>query len=132
MPTLVGSWEFTATPNSGAHAFAPSFEGLATFTSDGSVVETDTSVWPGASGHGIWQNGPIPGGYLFVRFTSLIAHFNGALHAKRTVTMTITVNSTGDGFDGSYGFEIVNTKGDVIATGSGDITGQLMKHPLLP
>ena len=32
-PTLVGAWEFTATPESGTYAPAPSVEGLATFTS---------------------------------------------------------------------------------------------------
>jgi len=131
-PTLVGSWEFTVMPTTNAHTAAVSIEGLATFTSDGTVVETDTSLWPSAHGQGIWQNGPIPGGYLFVRFTSLMANLNGALHTKRTVTMLITVNSTGDRFKGNYTFEVVNGKGDIIASGSGNVTGELMTHPLLP
>src|SRR5712692_1877641 len=40
-PTLVGSWEFTVMPTTNAHTAAVSIEGLATFTSDGTVVETD-------------------------------------------------------------------------------------------
>jgi hypothetical protein len=43
LPSLVGSWEFTATPDTAAASPAPSIDGLATFTSDGSVVETDTT-----------------------------------------------------------------------------------------
>jgi hypothetical protein len=54
-PTLVGAWEFTATPEPTTYATATSVEGLATFTSDGTVVETDTMSILGrvSSGHGI-------------------------------------------------------------------------------
>src|SRR5262245_43761487 len=69
-PTLVGSWEFTATPETTSNAAPATIEGLATFTSDGTAIETDTTEILGrvSPGHGIWQNGPIPRGYLFVRF----------------------------------------------------------------
>ena len=47
-PTLVGSWEFTATPETTSDASRPAIEGLATFTSDGTAIETDTTgIWGG-------------------------------------------------------------------------------------
>src|SRR5262249_17823570 len=97
-PTLVGAWQFTATPETTADTAPASIEGLATFTSDGTVTETDTTAIRGrvSPGHGIWQRGPIPGGYFFVRFMSLRPNPNGTLHSKRIVTMFLTLNSTGD------------------------------------
>jgi len=137
-PPLVGSWEFTVTPATPAAtpAAALSLEGLATFTSDGTVIETDTGelVILASPGHGIWQNGPIPppAGYQYVKFTSLIPNANGTLHSKRIVTMLITVNSAGTQFTGSWEYEVVNPKGTVLSTGSATVTGELMVHPLLP
>ena len=105
-PTLVGSWEFTETSETTSHASPPTIEGLATFTSDGTAIETDTTGILGrvSPGHGIWQNGPIPGGYLFVRFTSLVPNLNGTLHSKQILTMFLTLNSTGNEFSGPYDF----------------------------
>jgi hypothetical protein len=129
---LTGSWEFTLKPNS-----SPSGEsliaGLATFTSDGSVIETDTSeaglhLTPG---HGIWVPSPLVGRW-FIRFTNLVASPNGTLRAKRILAMTAELNSTGDQFSGGYSFGTVDTSGHVIATGAGTVAGQLMVHPFLP
>lgn len=139
--SLAGSWEFTLTPNTSATS-KPPIPGLATLTTDGSVIETDTSeVVPvpissgrlvsGTPGHGIWQPSPVFGSW-FIRFTSLMANPNATLHAKRIVTMTVTLNSTGDQFSGGYSFEWVDPTGHAIATGSGTVAGQLMVHPLLP
>jgi hypothetical protein len=133
-PTLVGAWEFTATPQPAASAAPPSIEGLATFTSDGTVIETDTlSIVARVSpGHGIWQPGPIPGGYLFVRFMSLRPNPNGTLNTKQTVTMFLTVNSTGHQFSGPYSIQVVDANGDTISTSKGTVEGKLIVHPLLP
>ena len=131
-PSLVGSWEFTVEPDSG-HSAEHEIAGLATFTSDGTVIETDTSqaAFHVTSGHGIWQPGPAIG-TLFVRFTNLAATPEGKLHTKRIVTLTVELNSTGDRFNGGYSFEVIDTSGRTIETGSGSITGELMVHPLLP
>jgi hypothetical protein len=128
---LVGSWEFTAKPNLSSSAEIVS--GLATFTSDGTVIETDASeaVLHLTAGHGIWQPSPVIGN-LFIRFTSLMANPDGTLHAKRIVTMTVALNSIGDQFSGGYSFEVVTPSGHVFTMGSGTVTGQLMIHPLLP
>ena len=139
-PTLVGSWQFTFKPNSVAPA--PPFPGLATFTSDGTAIETDaTEVIPlmiavtpavhGTPGHGIWQPGPTIGS-LFVQFVSLIVNRNATLHAKKTVTITGELDSTGNNFSGGYSFELADPEGHVIKAGSGTLTGQKIPHPLLP
>src|SRR5262244_581218 len=96
---LPGSWDFRLKPSSSL-----TISGLATFTSEGSMVETDSSeVVPGriaantfaTPGNGIWQPGPAIGN-LFVRFTSLAVNLSGSLHAKRVCTMTIRLNTNGD------------------------------------
>src|SRR5208337_3061546 len=114
--SLAGSWEFTLTPTPGpmANPVAIHIGGLATFTADGSVVETDTTeVVPvltgpgkptvyGTPGHGIWQPSPAIGSW-FVRFTSLVANPNGTLYAKRILSMTVMLNASGNQFSGGYG-----------------------------
>jgi hypothetical protein len=144
---LVGSWELTLMPDAGNAPKAIS--GLATFTSDGTVIETDTSETTsmpvsaqldtgrervavfGTPGHGIWQPSPVFGS-LFIRFTSLFANPDSTLHSKRIVTMTVKLNTTGDQFDGRYSFVVSDPTGHAITTGSGIVSAKLMTHPLLP
>lgn len=133
--SLTGSWEFTLNPDSpSASPVSMAIDGLATFTSDRTVIETDAAevVGHATPGHGIWQQGPIPNGYLFVQFVSLTPYSNGLLHSKRTLTMLVTVNPAGDQFTGTYEFLVVNAAGTTIGTGGGTVTGKLIPHPLLP
>src|SRR5215471_1564374 len=76
--SLAGSWQFTLRPVSPAAFALVPIEALATFTADGSVVETDsTEIVPtissagnmiyGTPAHGIWQPAPAVGN-LFIRF----------------------------------------------------------------
>jgi hypothetical protein len=116
---------------------------LATFTTDGSVIETDTSevvpiqpsaggpVLRGTPGHGIWQPSPVFG-QLFVSFTSLIVNPNATLRAKRILTMNLALNAAGDQFSGGYSVEIVDPAGHALSTGTGTVKGQLMVHRQLP
>lgn len=131
-PALIGSWEFTAKPNPSGSA-GTLVEGLATLTSDGTVIETDTSetALHLTPGHGIWQPSPAIGNW-FIRFTSLVANPDGTLHSKRIVSMIVELNSMGDQFNGGYALEIVDPSGRLITTGAGTVAGQLMVHPLLP
>jgi hypothetical protein len=143
-PSLAGSWQFTLIaggPPASSPAVVP-VPVLATFTSDGSMVETDaTEVVPttssagtpvyGTPGHGIWQPGPAFGN-LFIRFISLLVNPSKTLDAKKIVTITGALDSTGNQFSGNYSFELVDPTGRVIATGSGTVKGQRIPHPLLP
>jgi hypothetical protein len=124
-PTLVGAWAFTATPETKSDVAPPSIEGLATFTSDGTVAETDTMSIVGriSPGHGIWQRGPIPGGYFFVRYLSLRPNPNGTMHSKLIMTMFLTVNSTGDQFSGPYDIQVLDGNGDTMSTSKGAVDG---------
>jgi hypothetical protein len=143
-PSLAGSWQLTLIaggPPASSPAVVP-VPGLATFTSDGSVVETDaTEVVPmmiaagtavyGTPGHGIWQPGPAVGN-LFIQFISLMVNPNTTLHSKKIVTITGALDSTGNHFSGNYHFELVDPTGHIITMGSGTVTGQRIPHPLLP
>jgi hypothetical protein len=143
-PSLAGSWQLTlipASPPASSPPVAP-VSGLATFTAGGSVVETDaTEVVPmmiapgstvyGTPGHGIWQPGPAVGN-LFIQFISLLVDHNATLHAKKIVTITGALDSTGKQFSGNYSFRLVDPTGHVITMGSGTVTGQRIPHPLLP
>jgi hypothetical protein len=141
LPSLAGSWQLTLTPVSPTASVPVRVAALATFTSDGSVIETDaTEVVPmmvqgtalyGTPGHGIWQPGPAISN-LFIQFISLLLNQNETLHAKKIVTITGSLDSTGNHFRGSYSYELVNPAGVVIVTGSGTVTGQKIPHPLLP
>lgn len=143
-PSLTGSWQLTliaSTPPLSAPAVVP-IPALATFTEDGSVVETGATevvamtTSSGAPvyatpGHGIWQPGPVFG-RLFIQFINLLVNPNETLHAKKTVTITGALNSTGNQFNGNYSFQLVDPSGHVIAKGSGTVTGERIPHPLLP
>jgi hypothetical protein len=94
------------------------------------ISSTGTTIY-GTPGHGIWQRGPAVGN-LFIQFISLLVNHNETLHAKRTVTMTGRLDSTGNQFSGNYSFEIVDPSGRVIGTGSGSVTAQRIPHPFLP
>ena len=140
--SLAGSWQLTLTPVSPFASLPVPIQSLATFTSDGSVIETDaTEVIPmmnvagtavyATPGHGVWQPGPAVGNF-FIQFISLLVNRNETLHAKKIVTITGALDSTGNHFTGNYGYELVDPTGHVIIKGSGTVTGEKIPHPLLP
>jgi len=141
-PSLAGSWQFTLTPTTPPTPPVVEIAGLATFTTDGSVIETDGSEFvpipsattpvarPSTPGHGIWQlaNTPIT---LYVQYFSLVFQADGALYAKYVTTMFVTLNNTGDLFTGTYTTDQVI--GNVTKKlSSGTVSGQLMPHVPLP
>jgi len=140
-PTLTGSWQFTLTPATSSTPVP--IPGLATFTTDGSVIETDgtefvpstvTTTPPLAAasspGHGIWEPAPVAGSF-YVQYFSLVFESTGALYAKNVTTMMVTPNSTGNQFTGTYSTDqIIGSVTKVLATGS--VTGQLIPHQPLP
>ena len=139
-PNLTGSWQFRLIPTEPPTAPLTEIPGLATFTADGSVIETDGSelataaptapLHLGTPGHGIWQlaNTPVT---LFVQYISLVLHPNGALRAKNTTTMFLSMNSQGDQFSGTY--QTMQTTGRTTKMiSSGTVRGQLIPHVQLP
>jgi hypothetical protein len=139
--SLAGSWQLVLLPVTPVVPPAP-VHGLVTFTTDGSLVETDaTEVVPiitsaatpshGTPGHGIWQPGPVFGTY-YIRFVTLIVDNNGVLKATKTVIITGTLDSTGNTFAGTYSYQVVDSAGNVIGTGSGRASADRMIHSPLP
>ncbi len=142
-PSLAGSWQLTLTS---AHpsppVTAPTIYALATFTSDGSVIETDSSggALPSATlrattrttnGHGIWQPAPAVGN-LFIQFINLVVTESGGLYGRKTVTISGALDAAGNNFSGTYSYVLADPAGGVLATGSGMVTGQRIPHPALP
>ena len=142
-PSLAGSWQFTLTPTTPPTSTPPIAEipGLATFTTDGSVIETDGSEFvanspsatptnPSTPGHGIWQlaNTPVT---LYVQYISLVLNADGSLFARNITTMFLSENSQGTQFSGSYTTD--QEAGGVTKTvSSGTVKGQLIPHVPLP
>ena len=143
-PSLAGSWELTLTPNTPPTPPAIEFPGLATFTTDGSMVETDgTELAPtvsatgapafGTPGHGIWQLGPCLCNF-YIQYISLGVNANGTLNSKSVTVATVTTATTTSGptFTGQYTTTTTGPAGTPPKTTTGAITGQLIPHPLLP
>jgi hypothetical protein len=138
---LVGSWELTlytdmVGPREG------SVPALVTFTSDLTAIAdggagTLTPFWPPHRGssvttaHGIWQPSPAVGNF-YVHVISLSIDSSGILNTKADFTMTVGLNETGDKLSGGYSFQMTGPGGDIVASGSGTVTGQLIPHALLP
>lgn len=144
--TLTGSWQLAFSPTSPtpvAAVPAVQFNGLATFISDGTVVEADTSQSapsatsnaipsPATPGHGIWQPGGAVGTF-YIQFVSLTANKTGGVQSKKIVTITGTLDSsTGNMFHGTYNTQVTNPAGQTLSSTAGMVTGQRMVHPLLP
>lgn len=140
-PSLAGSWQLTLTPTT-PPVPAIQIPALATFTTDGSVIETDgseaaplvsTTARPvfGTPGHGIWQPAPAVG-TLYIQFFSLMVNSNSSLHATRNVIITGALDPTGTIFNGAYTAQVIDPTGHVISMTSGAVVGQKIPHPLLP
>ena len=91
-PSLAGSWQFTLTPTAPPTPPVIQIPGLATFTTNGSVIETDgsefvpnppstTPINASTPGRGIWQTANVPGS-LYVEYISLVLNTDGSLFAR--------------------------------------------------
>lgn len=141
--SLAGSWHLVYMPTNPTEAAA--IPGLATFTKDGSTIETDgaeaapgslssgTGVTYGTPGHGIWELTPSMTGFYF-QFDSLNVNGDGSLNSRRTTTANITLStdSTGTSFSGTYSTTVTGAVVGQPVTTSGNIKGQLIPPPTLP
>lgn len=145
-PSLAGSWELTFTPS--ASPTPLEIPGLGTFTSDGSLVETDgTEVAPGAPastaaavatygtpGHGVWQLLPSLSGF-YITYVSLSVNANGSLNSKHVTVATVSLATTTNGvtsFTGTYTTTTTSSSSTPPKTTTGTLTGTLIPHPALP
>jgi hypothetical protein len=140
-PSLAGSWQFTLTPTGSTTTPPVEIPGLATFTGDGSAIETDGSelapapsstgvVRASTPGHGIWQLANTPE-TLYVRYISLVLDGNGSLYARNVTIMYLTMDASGKTFTGTYTTDqVMGTLTSVLATGT--VTGEIIPHVALP
>jgi hypothetical protein len=142
-PSLAGSWQFTLTPTTPPTTTPPAIEipGLATFTADGSAIETDgsefvpfppstTPIAASTPGHGIWQIANTPG-TLYVEYISLVLNPDGSLSARNVTTMFLTLNTKGNQFSGTYTTD-QESGGSTKTLSTGTVSGQLIPHVPLP
>jgi hypothetical protein len=141
-PSLAGSWQFTLTATTPPTPPVVLIPGLATFTTDGSAIETDGSefapsmtatsaaIRPATPGHGIWQLANTPE-TLYVQYISLVLNADGSLYARNITTMFLTMNAKRNEFTGTYTTDqVIGTLTVVLS--SGTVSGQLIPHIPLP
>ncbi len=143
-PSLAGSWQLMLISASASGQVA-NIPGLATFTKDGSVIETDgaelvstpasTAPTAASPGHGIWQPAPAAG-TLYVQYISIVVGPNGELVGRNVTTMDgvkIAKASTGSTtLSGSFTTQLEDPSGNVQKTTMGTVKGVLIPHPALP
>jgi hypothetical protein len=144
-PSLAGSWTLAFTPSAPASTPPVQTPGLATFTSDGSVIETDgTELAPGpptsagalsygSPGHGIWQLLPSFTGF-YILYDSISVDATGALYSISVTVATVTVTTTtsATALKGQYTTTTTGPTGTAPRTVTGTIAGTLIPHPPLP
>lgn len=141
-PSLVGSWQLTLIANGPPTPPAIPVAGLANFTSDGGAIATAAGILVGPvtstqpttplnTAFGNWNDGG-PIGHAAFKLISLITNANGSLYATRTFQAIVAPSSDGSEFSGTYSFTVVDANGNVIASGSGSISGTLITHFLPP
>ncbi|HTQ56633.1 MAG TPA: hypothetical protein VMI94_19335 [Bryobacteraceae bacterium] len=144
-PSLAGSWQLTFTPATPPTPPVVAVPGLATFTSDGSVIETDgTQLAPGvpasngvptygSPGHGIWQLLPSMTGY-YISYVSLSVNADGSLSSRSVTVATVGVvtSTNGTTLSGTYTTTTSGPAGMPPKITTGKLTGQLIPHPPLP
>jgi hypothetical protein len=146
-PSILGTWQMTLIPNTPPDPPTIPIAGLATFHTDNTAVATGGGVLVGSIPNpvspaplegpspalGYWSPGPGPSSTLFVlQFTSLITNDNGTLFATRSFVATVDVNAARNQFSGTYSFNVTDPSGNVIASGSGTMTGKLIPRILPP
>jgi hypothetical protein len=107
-----------------------------TFTSDGTVVESDggevaPTVIPGlptqygTAGHGVWKCGE--DGEVTLKFIEIYVFPNNTLSATGTLKFTIKLDADGDAFAGPGTFKFVDPNGNVLASGTEDLKGKRIR-----
>jgi hypothetical protein len=128
---LVGSWRATFTPVAGNPVQFPPLPALFTFTSDGTLVETDGgSLVPfmdtfGSPGHGVWRK---TGRHKFeMKNIIIVVNSDGTLFLTGTIRLTVQLSADGDSFQGGGTFSFVDPNGVDFGSGPENISGQRIK-----
>ena len=128
---LVGSWRATFTPIAGNPVQFPPIPALFTFTSDGTLVETDGgSLVPfmdtfGSPGHGVWRK--IGNRKYEMKNIILVVNSDMTLFLTGTIRLTVRVSADGNSFQGSGTFSFLDENGVDFGSGPENISGKRIK-----
>jgi hypothetical protein len=135
--TIVGAWTIKFVSPTSPPQFQP-IPGVITFTSDGTVLESDggevaPTVIPGVptqygtAGHGVWKCGEY--GEVTLKLIEVFVFPDDTLSATGTLKFTLKLNANGDAFAGSGTFKFIDPKGNVLASGTEDLQGKRITIP---
>jgi hypothetical protein len=132
---IVGAWKINFVSPANPPQFQP-IPGVITFTSDGTVVESDggevaPTVIPGVptqygtAGHGVWKRRD--DGEVVLKIIEVFVFGNNTLAATGTLKFTLKMDEDDDAFFGSGTFEFVDPNGNVLASGTENLEGKRIK-----
>jgi hypothetical protein len=114
--TVEGTWTLTVTPTPGPGA-PPPFPALATFTSNGGLIVTDSTVT--GVGQGTWvQTGDRA--YLFT-FVRLLYDSAGHFAGSHKVRQVVAVNETYDTWSGPAKIQLFDPTGKELFSGTSSV-----------
>jgi hypothetical protein len=134
---IVGTWKIMFVSPTKPPQFQP-IPGVITFTSDGTVLESDggevaPTVIPGVptqygtTGQGVWRcEGD---GDFLLKIIEVFVFGDNTLSATGTLKFKIKLNADGDYFSGPGTFKFVDPKGSLLASGTEDLRGRRIKIP---
>lgn len=129
---IVGAWNIRFVSPTNPPQFQP-IPGVITFTSDGTVLESDggevaPTVIPGVptqygtAGHGVWErNGD---GSFLLKIIEVFVFGDNTLSATGTLKFKLRLDADDDYFSGPGTFKFVDPKGNVLASGTEDLQGR--------
>jgi hypothetical protein len=131
---IVGAWKINFLSQANPPAFQP-IPGVITFTSDGTVVESDggevaPTVIPGVPtqygtvGEGVWKR--CDDREVVLKLVEIFVFGNNTLSATGTLKFRLKLDGD-DRFRGSGTFEFVDPNGNVLANGSENLEGNRIK-----
>jgi hypothetical protein len=131
---IVGAWKINFVSQTSPPQFQP-IPGVITFTSDGTVVESDggevaPTVIPGVptqygtAGHGVWKRRE--DGEVVLKLLEIFVFGNNTLSATGTLKFRLKLDDD-DAFFGSGTFEFVDPNGNVLASGAENLEGKRIK-----
>jgi hypothetical protein len=129
--SLVGSWRATFTPKAGDPSQFPPLPALFTFTSDGTLVETDGGALApvldtyGSPGHGVWRK--VGERKFEMKNIILVVNADGTLFLTGTITLSVKVSPNGQTFTGEGRYAFLDPDGVDYGSGAEDISGQRIK-----
>ena len=124
---LIGTWNVTVTRAQAPPGQPLSFPVVYSFLSGGIMLETGSASLFRTPGHGVWDRTSAHGytaELMFFRFSP-----DGQYIGPQHVTLNIELAAGGNELTATIAFDIIDTAGNVVASGTATATGQRMALP---